>query len=1459
MVPRVQIPARGKEQPSPSLLLRIYTCWRPRAAPVKPARTQTSAKHATPSAKPVAAPVPENFGPTELTQLQSSLTGGSALPPSTRARLEKSFATDLSDVRVHTGAPAAAATQRLNAEAFATGRDIAFAPGRFSPGSAGGDHLIAEEVAHVIQQRGGGQAVQRHAIVSNASDAAEIAASAAADRVLAGKPANLASTGYSTRGRIMRRARASTGPISPVVSVPTSGLGASKPGAVPVLTPVMTSTLSPVGGKLVDSAGRKGAKPGGRSENVAKSPDEAQSVQAETAASPANVMTAGTPAGGAATPAQSGKKTGTKSKPKKEGENAEGEQEDKAKQKEGGAAVIQARGGGRFGKIKGDRGAAAAAAAMRRLTRRSDSLAVNEGAGVRIGAAQAAAVPPSNAAEATGQQVQAAALAQSDVPSGDPETARSVARSAVASATPGDIEDLEDFASASGTSRRQPLTDAIASQAEVQTEPVRATLSAVDTPALGPAPTPAVPQPEATPAVETASPQIVQAVPPAVNAEALDASEFQAEADARLEEYDAGDETLRSAEEGPLRAIGDDKDQLNQQVSNAAGRARGTEASARDAASAALTGAEASAQGSMAGGRTRGQAEVSAVQETTRSGNESAEQTLADQITSTYQTAQTQVNQKLTSLTTDAVSSFRDRQSERLESFASGVRSDLSDLKRSRYSGIRGKARKLRDWFKSINSVPAVQQLYKRHRDQYISDIDQLINDIKSDIDQTIEQCKTALSTARTTIEQLVASNESTLSVDATAALQRAQSGFQQMEQRIQSAAVAAKNALDGERRRAIDAMDAELEKIRSENAGLVDKIANAIAAIAAALGRFMILMTRITRMGVGSFLSAALSQAKSGVQNNLWAELQEAFKQWIFMKLPALQLLLSLPPNWYEMLSALATNMIGLFTQNLPAMLPAIGAAAMLWLARTLATKLIPGVGAIMAVIDAVRGAYALVQSLFSAATAFYQFVMKVANRGNGAAEFARAIAFGIVAAVDAVLTFLGIDRLIRRVIGAIARPFARIIGRVGARFRSFRARRRQRRQRSRSRGAGARSGGRRAPTTRDRGQNGQNRRGRESSSERRRRRQQERERRRRERLDRAVRHVTPRVSSMLRRGTPSLLLRARLAAWRVRFRIRTLRMIQRGRRSKIEAANSPAIITHEWFSANREEIFRLVTRIAQQKFRSRGTPAAVNRLESIPEGTLGNTSFGGHEFGARGVNGPQHGNFVIGDVSGNRLTGRPYTGIVDGLVGGQTSPSARVVGRQIARARVSNQRIPNRGVAELGALMFGPEITRSRALGGTAEVTSRLATLGLAEGRLGIEQTFGNQPERDRMRALIRSNAGAAQGASVGQLTMPGLGVSERHDVHGPRRAVGGMLPESMIGASEAQREAQRRTGLRHDQAPSSNANARRDADEFINRTVELVSRLVDGKEYENMDSLQRDIELALSRFEALGNASR
>ena len=79
---------------------------------------------------------------------------GIPLPDDIKDTMEEQFGVSFGDVRVHVGPEAAQLTEMVNAQAFTYGSDIFFNSGKFNPRSQEGQHLIAHELTHVIQQRG---------------------------------------------------------------------------------------------------------------------------------------------------------------------------------------------------------------------------------------------------------------------------------------------------------------------------------------------------------------------------------------------------------------------------------------------------------------------------------------------------------------------------------------------------------------------------------------------------------------------------------------------------------------------------------------------------------------------------------------------------------------------------------------------------------------------------------------------------------------------------------------------------------------------------------------------------------------------------------------------------------------------------------------------------------------------------------------------------------------------------------------------------------------------------------------------------------------------------------------------------------------------------------------------------------------------------------------------------------
>jgi hypothetical protein len=108
---------------------------------------------------------------------------GERLPESLRQRFERAAGESLSEVRVF----AHAAVASFGALALCHGHKLYFAPGAYRPETEAGAHLLAHEIAHVLQQRAGRVAVAHDRLL--VVDAAlEAEADALADQLLNGAP-----------------------------------------------------------------------------------------------------------------------------------------------------------------------------------------------------------------------------------------------------------------------------------------------------------------------------------------------------------------------------------------------------------------------------------------------------------------------------------------------------------------------------------------------------------------------------------------------------------------------------------------------------------------------------------------------------------------------------------------------------------------------------------------------------------------------------------------------------------------------------------------------------------------------------------------------------------------------------------------------------------------------------------------------------------------------------------------------------------------------------------------------------------------------------------------------------------------------------------------------------------------------------------------------------------------------
>jgi hypothetical protein len=129
-------------------------------------------------------------GPTEIDEgtsqaINQNRGGGQALDDGIASKAGQTMGQDFSNVNVHTDSQANQLSEQLGAKAFTTGNDIFFREGAYSPSSSDGQHPIAHELTHVVQQGASAPSVQGKMSVNDPNDQFEAEADHVADTVMA--------------------------------------------------------------------------------------------------------------------------------------------------------------------------------------------------------------------------------------------------------------------------------------------------------------------------------------------------------------------------------------------------------------------------------------------------------------------------------------------------------------------------------------------------------------------------------------------------------------------------------------------------------------------------------------------------------------------------------------------------------------------------------------------------------------------------------------------------------------------------------------------------------------------------------------------------------------------------------------------------------------------------------------------------------------------------------------------------------------------------------------------------------------------------------------------------------------------------------------------------------------------------------------------------------------------------
>ncbi|GAX45681.1 hypothetical protein NIES4075_67020 [Tolypothrix sp. NIES-4075] len=113
---------------------------------------------------------------------------GHPLDSNTRSLMEVHLGHDFSQVQIHTDGQAAVSTKAVNALAYTVGQDIVFGADQYEPNTSKGQHLLAHELVHTLQQGTANQKEPSALGVTDPSDRTEQEAETAANGVTQNQP-----------------------------------------------------------------------------------------------------------------------------------------------------------------------------------------------------------------------------------------------------------------------------------------------------------------------------------------------------------------------------------------------------------------------------------------------------------------------------------------------------------------------------------------------------------------------------------------------------------------------------------------------------------------------------------------------------------------------------------------------------------------------------------------------------------------------------------------------------------------------------------------------------------------------------------------------------------------------------------------------------------------------------------------------------------------------------------------------------------------------------------------------------------------------------------------------------------------------------------------------------------------------------------------------------------------------
>jgi hypothetical protein len=369
--------------------------------------------------------------------------------------------------------------------------------------------------------------------------------------------------------------------------------------------------------------------------------------------------------------------------------------------------------------------------------------------------------------------------------------------------------------------------------------------------------------------------------------------------DQKMTQAGVNDEQLRNANEPSFGAAANARQTAQTHADQAPGTYRQQEEEQLAASRTEAQSGAAGQLGAMFTGRRGMLSQVAGLQGGTKSEDEQKRAAVATHIESIYQQTKRDVESRLGRLDTEVTQAF-DRGARIAQlSFEVYVNVQMENYKNRRYGGISGPALWLKDLF--FDLPDEVNTFYETGREQFIVDMDKVIDKIATLVETSLTEAKDIISSGKKKIQDYVTGLPASLQQVGREASASIQSKFDALEEQVNEKQNQLIETLAAKYNETMKKLDSRIEEMKEANKGLVSKAMDAVGGVIqtiielknmllGVLSRAADVITTIINAPI-KFLGNLVSGVKLGLKNfvsNIGTHLKQGLMGWLFGTLAA-------------------------------------------------------------------------------------------------------------------------------------------------------------------------------------------------------------------------------------------------------------------------------------------------------------------------------------------------------------------------------------------------------------------------------------------------------------------------------------------------------------------------------------------------------------------------------------------